>query len=410
MKTGRPEDVLDWLKPGARVFVQGATGESATFIETLKGAPEGLAGVDLWSCLVPGINTFDYGSLHPDARFTSFMASPALAASIASGATQIRNLPYSQIGPLLESMKFDVAVLQVAPPQGPACSFGVCCDTGPIIWQRARRRIAYINSRMPHVADADTLPLDAIDLAIETDAPLISAPAGKISDALAAIGRIAAELVPDGAAIQSGIGQAPGSVIAALPGHRGLSIYSGLVTPEYRQLAEASALDEGAAHLSGFAYGDQDFYAWLGNSGVIEFRSILETHSPTGLAATPNFTSINSALEIDLSGALNIEWLGGRRISSLGGAPDYIRGATTSHGGRSIIAMPASSRAGTSRILPKLAAGTQSISGEDVDVIVTEFGAAELRGLGAEARAGALIAIAAPEHRTALAEAWEAMR
>ncbi|MBI1360196.1 MAG: acetyl-CoA hydrolase [Alphaproteobacteria bacterium] len=402
MKTGRPEDVLDWLKPGARIFVQGATGEPAAFIETLRAAPDRLVGVDLWSCLVPGINTFDYGALHPEMRFTSFMASPALAASIASGTTTIRNLPYSQIGPLLDSLTFDAAILQVAPPQGDACSFGVCCDTGPIVWPRARRRIAYINSRMPRIANAETLPLDAIDLAIETDEPLIAAAAAKSNETLAAIARIAAPLVPDGAAIQSGIGQAPGAVIAALDKHRGLSIHSGLVTPEYRRLAEAGALDEGAAHLSGIAYGDKDFYAWLGETGLIAFRSILETHSPAGLAATPGFTSINSALEVDLSGALNIEWLSDRRISSLGGAPDYIRGAVASRGGRSIIALPATTRTGASRILPRLAPGAQSIAGEETDVIVTEHGAAELRGLGPEARARALIAIAAPEHREML--------
>lgn len=407
MKEGKPEDVLGWLRPGARVIVQGATGEPLPFIEALKAAPDAAANVDLWSCLVPGINTFDYGAVHLKSRFTTFMASPAWAESIADGRTQLRVTPYSGIGEILARTDFDLAILHVSPPdEAGLCSFGVCCDIGAIVWPRARRRIAYVNAAMPRPPRADGIPLSAIDLAIPVDTPLVAAPANPPSADLAATGRHVAKLIPDGATIQSGIGQAPGAAIAALANHRGLSVHSGLITPDYRTLAEAGAIGENAANVAGIAYGDAAFYDWLAQTDFAAFRSIPETHGAPGLAATPNFHAINSAIEVDLAGAINIEFIGGRRVSSVGGAPDYVRGALASRGGRSIIALPSTARSGASRILPRLRAGTASLAADLADAVVTEHGVAELRGKSLEARAEALIAIAAPEHRAMLAAAW----
>jgi acyl-CoA hydrolase len=406
VKQGKPEDVLDWLKPGTRAIVQGATGEPLSFIDAFKAAPERAANVDLWACLVPGINTFDYGALHPQSRFTTFMASPAWSASLADGRTQLRAMPYSGIGETLARTDFDLAILHVSPPDDRGlCSFGVCCDVGAIVWPRARRRIAYVNASMPRLKRADAMPFEAIDLAIPVDAPLIAAPFSPPSADLAAIGRHVAALIPDGAAIQSGIGQAPGAAIAALANHRRLSAHSGLITADYRALAKAGAIDSGAANVAGIAYGDAGFYDWLAASDFAAFRSIPETHGPAGLAATPNFHSINSAIEIDLSGAINIEFIAGKRVSSVGGAPDYVRGAVASRGGRSIIALPSKARSGASRILPALRAGETSFPAELADTIVTEHGVAELKGKSRAARAEALIAIAAPEHRGMLAAA-----
>ena len=161
-------------------------------------------------------------------------------------------------------------------------------------------------------------------------------------------------------------------------------------------LAEAGVFDPDAEHITGIAWGDAAFQAWLPRSGF-HFRSALETHDHAILGAIPGFISIGSALEVDLAGNLNLEWRSGRRISSVGGAPDYIRGAALSPGGRSIIALQATTNSGASRIVPALA--SPSIPGSFVDTIVTEHGVARLKGLDPGARAESLIAIAAPKHR-----------
>jgi acyl-CoA hydrolase len=405
MKTGRPEDILDWLKPGQRVYFQGGPGECSVFMNLLVAHPERAAGVELWSCLIPGINAFDYGALGGGSTFVTFMASPALEASIASGGTILRAMPYSEIGALLEQTDFDLAILHAANPDASGrCSFSIASDAPGIAALRSGKRIVFLNRRMPAIEDAEFIHVDQIDLGVEIDAPLLSV-GGKPSTSavLHAIAQRAAGLVPDGATIQSGIGEAPGAVIAALTNRRSLGVHSGIITPEYRLLAEAGALDPAKRRIAGIAWGDAAFYDWLGRSGLFAFRSILETHAHRKLARIPNFTSIGSAIEVDLRGGINLEWLGGRRISSVGGAPDYVRGALGSPGGRSIIALPSTSRGGASRIVSRL--DRPSIPAEQADTVVTEHGVAELRSLSPDRRAEQLIAVAAPQHREALAAA-----
>lgn len=406
MRTGRPEDLLGYLKPGKRVFFQGGPGECTAFSDLLMAHPERTAGVELWSCLIPGINAFDYGSLPGNVKLVTFMASPALEPSIQSGRTELRAMPYSEIGRLIEQTEFDLAVLHAsAPDKDGQARFGISCDMPVLAWPGAERCAVFINERMPSIARADGIHEQSVDLAIPVDVPLISpGPSGARGAALEAIGKHAAELVADGAVIQSGIGDTPAAVVAALKLHRDLKIFSGIITPEYRMLADAGALAMDAEHVAGIAWGEKDFYDWLAKSGLVTFRSALVTHNGGLLAELKDFTSIGSALEVDLAGNINLEWRNGRRISSVGGAPDYMRGAFMARGGRSIIALQAATKAGGSRIVPTISA--PSIPAHLADAIVTEHGVAQLRDLSPEARAEALIAIAAPEHRSFLATAW----
>jgi acyl-CoA hydrolase len=332
------------------------------------------------------------------------MASSSLEPSIRSGRARIDAIPYSEIAARLAGTNFDLAILHTAQPDtNSLCSFGIACEAPGIVWPRSKHRVAYVNARMPRMAESEGIPADQIDLAVSIDEPLLSPlESPKASPALDQIARYAARLVPDGAVIQSGIGEAPAAVIAALKDHHGLCIHSGIITPEYRQLAEAGALDAAAAHVTGIAWGPADFYDWLATAGFA-FRSVFETHDYKALGQRSKFTSIGSALEVDLAGAINLEWAGDRRVSSVGGAPDYVQAASASPGGRSIIALPSTARSGASRIVARLAHA--SIPASLADTVVTEHGVAELKGLSAMARAKRLISIAAPEHRDTLV-AW----
>lgn len=404
MRTGSPGDVLRGLRPGQRVYVQGGPGECVAFYNLLKDNPGYAHGVEFWSCMIPGINSFDYGSLPGDVRLTTFMASPALEASIATGRTTLRAMPYSEIGDLLSRTEFDAAIFQTSLPDAQGrCSFAHSCDMPPIVWPKARTKIVFANEQMRALPHAEIIPADAVDLAVLTGEPLLSPPASPArSDAVEAIAKLVADLVPDGATFQAGIGDTPAAIVSALRLHRGLRVHSGIITQEYQQLAESGALDADFEHVAGVAWGDVAFRNWLPQSGF-KFRSVLETHNHQKLAAIPGFVSIGSALEVDLAGNLNLEWRSGRRISSVGGAPDYLRAAAASPGGRSIIALQAASRSGGSRIVPSLK--TPSIPGELTDIVVTEYGVANLKDLSGDDRARAIIAVAAPEHRSFLDDA-----
>lgn len=404
MRTGSPADVLRSLKAGQRVYIQGGPGECAAFYHLLKENPGYAHGVEFWSCLVPGINTFDYGFLPGDIRFTTFMASPAIEPSIAAGRTTLMAMPYSEIGELLAQTEFDIAIFQTSAMDAKGqYSFAHSCDMPPVVWPMAERRIAFVNEQMRSLPCAESMPAEAVDLTIPINEPLLSPTSGgRRSAAVDKIAQLVAELVPDGATFQAGIGDTPAAIVSALRLHRGLRVHSGIITQEYQQLAESGALDAAAEHVSGIAWGDAAFRSWLPQSGFV-FRSVVETHGHDELAAIPGFVSIGSALEVDLAGNLNLEWRAGRRVSSVGGAPDYLRAAAASAGGRAIIALQAASGSGGSRIVPSLKA--PSISGELADIVVTEHGVASIKGLSGDDRAKAMIAIAAPEHRAFLEDA-----
>jgi len=266
-----------------------------------------------------------------------------------------------------------------------------------------------LNQAMPALPGADAITADDIDLAIDINEPLIAPaapPAQAKSAILDAIAKFAAEIISDDAIIQSGIGDTPAAIVAALRFHRGLRVRSGIITPEYQLLAESGALDVSGENLAGVAWGGPAFYDWLKQSGFA-FASILATHSHARIAALPGFVSIGSAIEVDLAGNLNLEWRQARRISSIGGAQDFMAGAAAASNGLSIIALQAAG-GGASRIVPAIANPT--ISADLADAIVTEHGVARLKGLSLHERAEALIAIADPEHRAYLSREAQTLR
>ncbi len=405
------EPILAEFRPGVTAYVQGAIGEPAGLRAALESAPEVLTDVALIGGFIPGINGFDYTSLNAAARLTVFMMSPALRPGFEAGRVAIRPLPYSQIvHALIHDAPPDLAILQVAPPDvNGLCSLGPCVDFAPLVWARAKRRIAFVNRNYPRAQRGPAVSFASIDVAVDTDETFITGEDGPVSAEQALIAGHIAALIPDGAALQTGIGGAPASALAQLADRRGLTVRSGLVTQGYRILSEAGALAPDDHHVAGVAYGSEAFVRWAAD-GLI-FADATVTHGAAGLAATDKLFAINSALEIDLFGQANVEWRGGKLVSGLGGAPDFAGAARRSRGGRAILALPATAAGGKiSRIVARLDAPTVSIPRDDTDLVVTEHGVADLRGASLDERAEALIAVAAPAFRGDLADAWREMR
>jgi acyl-CoA hydrolase len=405
--------LLDELRPGRAVYIPGATAEPLSLRAALAADPERAAGVRFISCLVPGMNDFDYAALTPTTSATTFLMPPAMRASLQAGRVRLLPLPYSEIAEHLATRaEIDVAVFHLAPPDADGmASVGVAADFAPLVWSRAKRRIALINPAMPVMPRAPRLPIAEADLVVEAEGPLIEgggAPEG--AETLALAEQVAA-LVPDGSAIQFGIGGAPAAVLAKLTGRRGLTIRSGMAIEAVRALAEAGALAPDGEHIAGVALGSTDFYRFLAETDLVRFADTRITHGAASLAGVERFVSINSALEVDLFGQANLEWRGERVVSGVGGAPDFVRAARRSAGGRSIIALASTAGGGAiSRIVPRLASPTVSISRSDIDTVVTEHGVAELADRSLDERAQALIAVAHPDHRAALADDWAALR
>jgi acyl-CoA hydrolase len=211
-----------------------------------------------------------------------------------------------------------------------------------------------------------------------------------------------ARLVPDGATIQLGIGALAVAVARALRAHRGLKVRSGMVGDWFLELLDAGAIDTQTpqACLASLAVGSQALYDSLDVDGPLGFAPPSQLVQP--LPGSP-FMAINSAIEVDLCGQVNSEFLGPRYVGTVGGQPDYFRAARRSSGGLAILALPATSgRSASSRIIPRLQGAYVTTAQSDVDCIVTENGIADLRATDFSQRRSLIARIADARVRDAL--------
>jgi acyl-CoA hydrolase len=401
------DSFFDFLAQGSEIFAPGCAGHSLLFEQWLRAAPEHAAGRRFTGVHIPTVNTFDFAGLHPQARQRTIFLSSELRTSWLEGRIDYLPLTYSATWAWLRDIaRFDTVLVQVAPPDADGnCSLGIACDFTPAVWPTATRIVAHINPRMP-ATGGPSIPLARITAAIEQDMPLLESLDPSADGAMDAVAERVASLIDDGSTLQLGLGRLQSAVLRAVRDRRGLRIHSGMVSDGLLGLFASGALADGRdAVTAGVALGSQALYNAV--AGRVNFREVGHTHNAAVLPQVPKLQAINSALSVDLLGQVNGEFLSGRQLSGVGGLPDFLRGARQSPGGRGIIALPASTPKGETRIVPVLPAGPVSVARVDADCIVTEHGVADLRHLDVHARAQALITIAAPEHRQTLADAWQ---
>ncbi len=397
---------FDVLAQGSEIYAPGCAGHSLLFEQWLRSNPERCADLRFTGVHIPTVNTFDFAGLHPTTRQRTIFLSQDLRASWLAGRVDYLPMTYTETWRWLrDKARFDVALVQVAPPDADGnCSLGVACDFTSAAWPNAKHVVAHINPMMPQT-HGPSIPYARLSVAIEQPMPLLEVPDPPADTALDAVAEHVATRVEDGATLQLGLGRLQSAVLRAVKDRRGLRIHSGMVSDGLLGLLDAGTLSAGQdAVVAGVALGSQALYA--ASQQCVSFREVGYTHQHAVLAGIPKLTAINSALSVDLLGQVNGEFLSGRQLSGVGGLPDFLQGARQSVGGQGIIALPASTPKGESRIVPMLPAGPVSVTRVDADCIVTEYGVAELRHLDVHARARALIAIAAPEHRESLERSW----
>jgi len=292
-------------------------------------------------------------------------------------------------------------------------SLGTSNDYGSAMVRSARRVIVEVNKHMPRVRGG-MVHVSEVDGIVENDLPLFENPVRAPAAEDAAIGRIIAGLVDDGACLQMGIGALPDAVCAALSGHRDLGIHTELLSPGLVELIRKGAVtntrkttDPGLSIFT-FALGDRALYDFIDDNAAVESRPVAWVNDPAVIARNDHVVSVNATLQIDLSGACNSEHLAGRQFSAAGGQLDFVRGAYASKGGRSIIACHSTAKEGTvSRITTRLE-GPVTTPRNDTHVVVTEFGCADLKGLSVFERSRALIGLAHPKFRDELGAAAKA--
>ena len=307
----------------------------------------------------------------------------------------------------------DVAMVQVCPPDEHGyVSLGTSVDATLAAIETAKTVIAVVNPKVPRSFGDALIPMSMIDIFVEDDTPLRPGHFTEPNEQEIAIGKHCAALIEDGACMQMGIGAIPNAVLAQLGNHKNLGIHTEMFADGVLPLVEKGVingsnkvLDKGKM-VSTFLMGSKEVYDFIDDNPAVAMMDVAYTNDPFIIAQQPKMTAINSALSIDITGQVNADSLGCKFYSGCGGQLDFIRGAAASQGGKPIIAMPAVTAKGVSKISPTLLTGAGVVTTRfDVHYVVTEFGIADLYGKTMQDRAKALIQVAAPEHREELDKA-----
>ncbi|HEY1077369.1 MAG TPA: acetyl-CoA hydrolase/transferase C-terminal domain-containing protein [Fontimonas sp.] len=401
-------DLGRFLKRGDHIVWGQACGEPTTLIETLIAQADAIGELSAFAA------TSFSKLLTPDVaeriRLSSMGAIGTLRALTAVGRLAVIPCHVGQVGPAIEQglIGCDVAFVQLSPAdENGNHSFGLISDFMQAAVRKARVVIAEINDQVPY-SYGESLPATRIDCAIHVSRPLVEVPAAKISDVDEAIARHAAAYIEDGAVIQTGVGAVPDAILRLLRDRRDLGVHSGMLGDGVVDLVEAGVvtnarkkIDTGVS-INGALIGTRRLYQWAHRNPAMRMCATTYTHDAAVLAQLDRLVTINSALEVDLSGQVNAEQSGAQYYGGTGGQVDFVRAGMRSPGGRSIIALSATAKGGSLSKIVTALSGPVTTARTEVDVIVTEFGAAELKGQTLAERARRLIAIADPQFREGL--------
>jgi acyl-CoA hydrolase len=324
--------------------------------------------------------------------------------------------PYREIEQAFANgqMRADVVLIQlVRSPDGSRLGPSLANDYVAVAARHARCVIAEVHPDAPWSQGAELSSQVRIDLQITSQAPLVHAPTVDADATELRIAQHIAQIIPDGATLQTGIGALPDAALRALKGHRRLGLHTGYVADTAIELIErgvitneAKTIDAGMS-VSNTVGGTAITHRHLHNNPAFRLMPAAYTHHPATLAQIDQLYTINTVHEVDLTGQLNSEHDGRNWRGGVGGLSDFIRGSRLSQGGRSIIALASSSRDGRrSRIVPRINSGQIGVARSDTDLVVTEWGVADLRFADLGERARRLIAIADPKFRENLTRAW----
>jgi acyl-CoA hydrolase len=406
------ESAVKLVHSGDRVWVQQGCGIPTTLLDALvRRAPE-LHDVEMCHMLTLGTLAYTLPEYAGHFRHNGLFLGGNVREAIAEGRADYTPICLSEIEGLLESeLPIDVALVQVCPPDDHGfVSLGIGADCTLTAVRRARIVVAEVNERMPRALGDVFLHLSQIRALVATSRPLVELHAELPTAVHMRIAERVAELIPDGATLQVGIGGIPNAVLASLTGHKDLGVHSEMCPDGLVPLIESGVINGARKTLhkgkvvAGFILGSQVLFDCVNDNPLFEFHPTRYVNDPFVIAQNDDMIAVNSAIQVDLTGQVCADSIGTRPYSGFGGQLDFVRGAARSKGGKPVIALPATACHGAvSRIVPVLDPGAGVVTSRaDVHYVVTEFGAVNLHGKSLRQRAEALIAIADPRFRNGL--------
>jgi acetyl-CoA hydrolase len=415
-----PEQALARITSGMRVYLGSNCGQPTLLTEALVQGCSHLRDVEIVHLLTSGPAPYVEPPFCEHFRHRALFIGRNVRQASDAGRVDYVPIFLSEIPALFQSeaLPLDVAMVSVSPPDKHGyCSLGVSVDIGLAACHAARIVIAEVNPNMPRVLGVGFLHVSEIDLFVPSDRPILEHHDDPIDDVARRIGNHVADLVEDGATLQTGIGAIPGAVLASLGEKNDLGVHTemfgdALIEPIERGVVTCRRKTLHPYKVVGtFCLGSRRLYDYLHDNPFIEFHPSEYVNDPFVIAQNDKMVAINSAIEVDLTGQVVADMIGPRFYSGIGGQVDFVRGAGRSRGGKPVIALPSTARKGTiSRIVSRLTPGAGVVTSRgDVRYVVTEFGTAYLHGKSIPERVEALVAIAHPDWRDRLTvEAREA--
>ena len=407
-------DFAALIRPGETVFWAQATAEPVFLTRLLNQQAPRCPPFRLFFAL-----TFadDFAAHHPNVAVTALGGGGTGRRFFAGGAGNVIPANISDLGDLIAAghPRIDIVLLQVSgPDRAGNYNAGIGIECLREAMAGARLVIAQLNPALPWTGGDTLIEGGLIDILVPVRHPVLELPAPPIGPVERAIAENVARLVPDRATLEIGIGRIPEAVTRALGEKRGLGIHSGSIGDGVADLMAEGVVDNRHKEIDGgitvtlMLIGTRRLYAYADRNPKIAIRSPRYTHDALVLGNFRRFVAINSALEVDLTGQVNAETVAGHSVGLTGGQMDFVRAANRAPEGRSIIALPATSRdRAHSRIVARLADGVVTTPRADADCVVTQHGIAELRGRTLAERAQALINVADPAFRADLRRASE---
>lgn len=407
-------EAVNSVKSGNRVVLAHACGESPTLSSALVSRAPELTNVEIVHMVPMGKAHYCAEGMSGSFLHNSLFAGTTTREHINAGRADYTPCFFSEVPQLFRSghLPVDVAMVQLSPPDEHGfLSFGVSVDYTKPAASCAKLVIAAVNRNMPRTLGDSFIHVRDIHYIVETSDPIMELPTPKITAIEEAIGENVSLLVEDGSTLQVGIGALPEAVLRALRGKTDLGIHTEMFSDGVLELVEEGVVTNKAKNyhvgkmICSFLMGTRKLYDFVHNNPMVEMHPVDYTNDPFVIARNDRMVSINSALQIDVTGQVCADTIGYRQFSGVGGQVDFVRGASRSRGGKSVIALPSTAAGGRiSRIVVKLDEGAAvTTSRNDVHLVVTEYGTVDLRGKTLRDRAQALISIAHPDFRTELA-------
>lgn len=406
------QEALKVVQSGHRVVTGHAAGEPVILLEALMEQKDRLRNVEIVHMVPIGACTYCQPDYAEHFHHNSLFVGGGTRQAVNEGRADYTPVFFSEIPRLFRDgmLSVDVALIQVSPPDADGyMSLGVSVDYTWQAAQSAKIVIVQVNPQMPHTLGT-LIHVNDVNVIVEAEQALIEIPLPIIGPIEEKIGGYVASLVPDQANLQLGIGSIPDATLKFLRDKKHLGIHTEMFSDGVLDLYEAGVITNKYNNLNPgkfiatFLMGSKRLYDFVDNNPIVEMRPVDYTNNIMVAGKMERLISINSAIQVDLYGQVCSDSIGSRQFSGVGGQVDFVRAASQSPGGKSIIALPSTAKGGkVSRIVKNLDIGAcVTTSRNDVHYVVTEFGIADLRGKSLRQRAVALKEIAHPDFRDQL--------